>query len=147
MNRNSGCATRYRQQGLSYVEVLIATLLIALALVPAMDALQPGIKGAALHKEGAEFHYALVGRLEEVLSEPFDDLDAAATAAGDYTNPTTYSDGGGAAVARNVFLWRYDVDDSDGDGDQFTGGEADLLWVRVALADGSQALETLIGNH
>ncbi|MCP4407745.1 MAG: type II secretion system protein [Gammaproteobacteria bacterium] len=134
-------------RGFSYIEVLVATVLIAIALVPAMEALQPGLQGSGLLKTHAESHLALVGKLEEVLAEPFDDLDAAATAAGVHTNSTSYSDAPGPPIQRNVFLWRYDVDNADADGDEFTGGEEDLLWVRVALVDDSQILETLISRQ
>ncbi len=135
-----------REAGLSYVEVLVATLLIAIALVPMLDAFGPGLQGAQIHRQQAEAHFALAGKLEQVLSESFVDLDAAATAAGDYKLPTSYSDPA-AAVPHDVFIWRYDVDDVDGDNDAFTGGEDDILWVRVATADGSVDLQTLISRY
>lgn len=145
MRRMQIQATRC-EAGLSYVEVLVATLLIAVALVPMMEALGPGLQGAQIHREQAGLNYALAGKLEEVLAQPFDDLDAAATAAGDYKIPTTYSDAG-ALVPHEVFIWRYDVDDSDGDDNVFTGGEDDILWVRVATVDGSTDLQTLISRY
>ena len=135
-----------REAGLSYIEVLVATLLIAVALVPMMEALGPGLQGAQIHRDQAGVHYALTGKLEEVLAQPFDDLDAAATAAGDYKIATSYSDTG-AVVPHEVFIWRYDVDDSDGDGNVFTGGEDDILWVRVATIDASTDLQTLISRY
>ena len=115
-----------RQSGLSYIEVLVATLLLAVALVPMMDALGPGLQGAQIHRNHAMVHYALAGKLEEVLAQPFDDLDAAASVAGDYNIPTSYSDLA-AEVPHQVFIWRWDVDDADADDDEFTGGEDDIL--------------------
>lgn len=135
-----------RAAGLSYIEVLLATLLIAIALVPMMDALGPGLQGARIHRDQAEVHYALTGKLEEVLAQAFDDLDAAATAAGDYKIATSYSDPG-ATVPHQVFIWRYDVDDADGDGDVFTGGEDDILWIRVATTDAATDLQTLLSRY
>ena len=135
-----------RQTGLSYIEVLVATLLIAVALVPMMEALGPGLQGSQIHRERAEVHYALAGKLEEVLAQPFDDLDAAATAAGDYKIATSYSDLG-AGIPHEVFIWRWDVDDADNDGDEFTGGEDDILWVRVATVDSLTDLQTLISRY
>lgn len=135
-----------RQRGISYIEVLVATLLIAVALVPMMEALGPGLQGAQIHRDQAAVHYALSGKLEEVLAQSFDDLDAAAAAAGDYKIPTAYSDTG-AAVPHEVFIWRYDVDDSDGDGNVFTGGEDDILWVRVATVGSPTDLQTLISRY
>jgi len=134
------------EAGLSYIEVLVATLLIAIALVPMMEALGPGLQGAQIHRDRADVHYALTGKLEEVLAQPFDDLDAAATAAGDYKIPTSYSDAG-AAVPHEVFIWRYDVDNVDFDNDEFTGGEDDILWVRIATTDSLTDLQTLVSRY
>ena len=131
------------QAGFSYVEILVATVLIAIALVPAMDALRPGLQGASLHQQQAQQHYALLSRLERVLAEPFADLDDAATAAGGYLNPSSYSDAPGDPDAVFVYLSRYDVDNADSDNDVFTGGEDNLLWIRVQPELGSQSLQTL----
>ena len=135
-----------RQSGLSYIEVLIATLLIVIALVPMMNALQPGLQGAQIHSDLAETNFVLSGKLEQVLAEPFVDLDAAATTAGAHTAPTSYSDAG-ANVPHEVFIWRYDVDNADADNDEFTGGEDDILWIRVATTDGLVDLQTLISRY
>lgn len=135
-----------RQSGLSYVEVMVATLLMTMALVPMMESLQPGTQGAQIHRDRARIHYTLSGKLEQVLAESFADLDAAATAAAGPTSPTGYSDLA-VPVPHQVFVWRYDVDDADSDGDVFTGGEADMLWIRVATVDGLDALETLLSPY
>ena len=131
------------QQAISYLEVLIATIIIAISLVPALDAMRPGIDGANLHQERSRITFTLQGKLEQVLAEPFTRLQEAATAAGSETTETSYSDAG-AIVPHAVFIWPYDVDDADGDGDVFTGGENDVLWIRVAVSDNSHSLETLI---
>ena len=140
-----------RVAGLTYVEVLVATLLIVTALVPAMEALQPGIAGAGIHKTLAEDHYQLVGRLEAVLAEPFADLDDAATAAGDRSVPTSYSDvftyPDGREITRNVFLSRYDADNADADDNPFTGTDPDLLWVRVEIAGYALSIEGLASAY
>lgn len=135
------------QFGFSYMEVLIATVLITITLVPAMDALTPGIQGSALHKQRTQIHYALKGKMEQLLAESFLNLDAAATAAGSYATASSYTDVYSPQITRNVYIWRYDVDDADSDGNVFTGGEQDLLWIKVALPDNSQSLETLISAY
>lgn len=135
-----------RQTGLSYIEVMVATLLIAVALVPMMEALGPGLQGAQIHRDRAETNFVLQGKLEQVLAEAFDDLDAAASKAGDYKIPTVYSDTG-ASVPHEVFIWRWDVDNADADDDGLTGGEDDILWVRVATTDGLTELQTLISRY
>ena len=137
--------------GFAYVEVLIATLLIVVTLLPAIQALYPAVAGAGIHGSRVEDHYQLTGRLEELLAEPFADLDAAATAAGSETTPTTYSDTvthpDGRQITRNVFLSRYDADNGDSDNNPFTGTEDDLLWVRVEIAGTTDGLETLVSVY
>ena len=131
---------------MSYVEILVATLLITIALVPMMEALQPGLQGTQLNRQQSEQHFALKGKLESVLAEPFTDLDAAASAAGAATIATSYSDLG-ATIPHQLFIWRYDIDDADNDGDVFTGGESDILWLRIASVDGSYSIQTLLSPY
>ena len=42
---------RVSQSGFSYVEVMVATGILAIALVPAVDALQTGLAGAEIPRE------------------------------------------------------------------------------------------------
>ncbi len=133
----------YGQGGFSYVEVLVAAALLALLLLPAADALRNGLEAGRLASSRAVLHHHVLGRLEEVLAEPFDRLDAEALAAGGPGTLTAYSDALGATDRRLVYLARYDGDDADADGDPFTGVDADLLWVRVELEGGSVGLQTL----
>ena len=137
-----------RMSGFSYVEVLVATVLIAIVLVPAMDALLPGIQGSGIHETRSEDHYRLMGKIEETLAEPFASLDDAVTAAGNPTTPITYSSDtvtypNGRQITRNVFLSRYDGDNADADDDPFTGTDAGLLWVQGIIAGSSLRIETL----
>ena len=133
------------QVGFSYTEVLVATALIAVALIPMLDALTPGLQGVQIHREQAEIHFVLQGKMEEVLAQDFHDLDAEGLAAGSPTTPTVYSDTG-AVVPHEVFIWRWDADNADADDDGFTGGEDDLLWIRGATADGAMQLNTLVAH-
>ena len=45
---------KQRQAGFSYMELLIATLLIVIMLVPALDAMQSGIQGSGIHTQLAQ---------------------------------------------------------------------------------------------
>lgn len=137
--------------GFSYVEVLISVVLIAIVLVPAMEALQPGMAASGIHEIIAEDHYRLTGKMEEVLAEPFADLDAAAITAGSPTTATlSYSDiftyPNGRQITRNVFIAQYDGDNADSDNDPFTGTDIGLLWVQVEIAGTALRLETLINE-
>lgn len=130
--------------GLSYLEVLVAVVLVAAALVPALEALRGGLVGAQVHADLATESYRLTGRMEEVLAEPFATLDAEALALGSPTTPSAvYSDPAGTPGRRLVYLSRYDGDNADGDADPFTGVDGGLLRIRVEIELGSHAVETL----
>jgi type II secretory pathway pseudopilin PulG len=137
--------------GFSYVEVLIAVVVIVIALVPALDALIPGVAGSGIHETIAEDHYQLNGKLEQVLVEPFGQLRKAANAAGSPNTPTTeYSDdvtyASGRQIKRNVYIARYDADNADADDDPFTGTDDGLLWVRVEIAGTGMRIESLVNE-
>jgi len=134
-----------KQAGFSYTEVLVATALIAVALVPMLDALQPGLQGSQIHRERAQVHFVLKGKMEQVLARPFRELDSEGLTAGSPTTATVYSDTA-APVPHEVFIARWDADNADGDDDSFTGVEDDLLWVRVATTDGNTDLQTLVAH-
>jgi hypothetical protein len=136
-----------KMSGVAYIEVLVATALVVMALLPALDALRPGSAAAGAGEEFANDYYQLAAKLEAVLAEPFDDLDAAAVVAGSATTPTSYSDtytySDGRQITREVFVSRYDADNADGDGDPFTGIDRDLLWVSVQIPGFSLGIEAL----
>lgn len=136
-------SARRAARGFSYIEILIATVLIAVALPPAMDALGSGLLGAAVHEQRSVAHYDLSGKMEDVLAQPFDDLASAALAAGGAGVASSYSDAAGTPSRRLVYLSLYDGDNADADNNPFTGTDPDLLWVRIAIEGSADALETL----
>jgi hypothetical protein len=144
MNDRAGTPWRCACGGFSYVEILVAISLIAVALVPAMNALRVGVSATTVQETRVVNHYELVGRMEQVLAEPFASLSTAAGVAGDENTPTTYSDPGGSNPRILVFLGRYDIDNADADGDPFTGADGGVLWVRVAVEGTPQGFETLV---
>jgi type II secretory pathway pseudopilin PulG len=131
--------------GLTYVEVLIATALIAVTLVPAIEALKPAVQGMSIHEAQVVRHYELSALLEDVLATPFAELDAEAVAINDpAVASVNYSDPSAQANRRLVYLSRYDADNADGNGDFFDAGmDAGLLWVRVEMEGTGQAIESL----
>jgi hypothetical protein len=134
--------------GLTYVELLIATVLMVVALVPAIDALQPAVQGSGIHQSETVLHYHLTAGLEDVLTKPFAELDSEAQTLGDPTSVSAlFSDTGGSANRRLVFLSRYDADNADGDNDPFTGTDEGLIWLRVEIEGTSHALETLVSHY
>ena len=156
-NNSVGCAVRtiypsrnrHRMAGLTYVEVLIATALIVISLVPALEALTPATQGMSINEAQVVRHYALTALLEDVLAKPFSELDAEAVT---INNPavasTTYSDLPAANNRRLVYLSRYDADNADGNGNPFDiGMDAGLLWVRVEIEGTDQAIESLTASY
>ncbi len=125
---------RRRRAGFSYVEVLLATALLALALVPALEALEIGVRGGGVHEAEVGRHYRALGAMEEVLAQPFADLQAEAIAAAGA--PTTYSDPPGTPDRRLVYLSGYDADGDSVD-------DPGLLRVRVEIEATAHVLETL----
>jgi hypothetical protein len=123
-----------RLAGFSYVEVLLATALLALALVPALEALEIGVRGSGVHEAELALHYRAFGALEEVLAQPFSDLEAEAISAGGAAS--AYSDPPGTPDRRVVTLTGYDA---DGD----TVEDSGLLRVRVEIEATEHVFETL----
>lgn len=140
---SKGTSVRRQQAGASHIELMVAVALLAIAIVPALEALRTAAIGASIHENAVELHYRLIGRMEEVLAESFTALEAEAIAVGDPTTPTAYSDAGGTPNRRLVFLSPYDGDNEDEDDEPFTGTDDGLLWVRVEIEGTVLALESL----
>jgi hypothetical protein len=135
-----------KQRGLSYVEILIAMTILVVGLVPALDALRSATSGSELGEAIVTDQFRVSGALEDVLAEPFDDLDAAALVAGSPATPSNYSEAPGTPGRLLIYLARYDGDDADSDGNSFTGGDEGLLWVRAEIEGTQLANETLVSR-
>ena len=146
-----------KQHGFSYIEVMVAMFILAIAIVPAMEAIQLGIQGAGVHQSLARQHYALIKRMEEVQTEPYGNLLSSAQTAGNNTTASSYSDTAVEAERVMVFLALYNPDDfygpfaltdpdTDGDSDVYTGDTSDLLWLKVEIENSAQTVETLISR-
>ena len=131
------------ETGLTLVEVLVTIVLLSVVLVPAIRALQTSVVGANVHSNLATEHFRLTSRLEELLAEPFSNLEAAAIAAGGPTVESTYSDAAGPPGRLLVYLGFYDGDNADSDDNPFTGTDPGLLWVKVEAEGTVHALQTI----
>ena len=141
------CSVHRAIGGFSYTEVLVATFLIAILLIPAIESLHSGIQGSGIHAGQANQYYRLTGKLEEVLAQPFSELEQTAdTAGGPAVIIDSYSDSVGTADRRLVYLARYDGDNADADNDPFTGVDQGLLWVKAQVEGTGGAIETLINE-
>jgi len=136
--------SRHRtQSGLTLVEVLITMVLLTILLVPAMRALQTSVTGAEIHADLATDQFRLTSRIEELLAEPFSNLEDAASAAGGPGVATSYSDAAGPPGRLIVYLSLYDGDNADADNDPFTGTDEGLLWIQVEAEDTVHSLQTI----
>ena len=109
----------------------MTTVLLAILLVPAINALQTSAVGADVHRDLANDHFRLTSRMEELLAESFSDLEAAALTAGSPTVETIYSEASGTPGRLVVYLSPCDGNNADGDNDLFTGTDDGILWIRV----------------
>ena len=134
-----------QQHGFSYVEVMVSVVLLAVLLVPAMQALQSGIGNGATPSMAAR-PQLLRAKMEEVLSKQFPDLYAATYIPGGNTAgpDATFSETTGtSADRRTVVLYRYDASTK-----ALSIADTGLLYVSVYFtADGgADALSTLAGR-
>jgi len=128
-----------RQSGFSYVEMMIATTLIAVALVPALEALQSGVQVSDIHISRADNHNRLRAKMEQVLAMPFSVLSEQANiAGGPGVVVDLFSDAPGTSVRRLVYLAHY-----DGDGNNFSAAESGLIWTRVVIENSQDELHSL----
>ncbi len=133
-----------KQNGFTYVEVLLSVVLLAVLLVPALQALQAGISGGATPALAASGP-TLRAKMEEVLAIPFGDLYAETYLVGGNTNAinATYSDAPAAVNRRVVVLYRYNATAKS-----LSASDTGLLYVSVYYeSEGSaNALNTLTGR-
>ena len=133
------------QRGFSYVEILLSVVLLAMLLVPALEALQTGITGTQSAAQLAR-HQALRDKMELVLSKPFADLYAQTYLPGANTGDwvsASLSDPAGAPNQRNVVLYRYDATTR-----ALSSADTGLLYVAVFYQgqSGDAGLSTLVGR-
>lgn len=131
------------QQGSSYVEILVATVLITISLIPASEALRSATTSSSIYADYSAQNYRLLAKMEEVLAKSYSSLATEAASAGGETIPTVFSDAIGTPNRRLVYLSPYDADNADSDNDPFTGTDLNLIWVRVEIEQSVLALESL----
>lgn len=143
---------RASQRGFSYAEVLLSVMLLAILLVPALQALNNGINGSAIASDLATRQLSLRSKMEEVLSKPFGTLYAE-TYKSDCTptpncntagtvNPR-FSDPAGASNRLVVVFNRFDASTN-----AVSTNDTSLMYVSVydEADGGANALNTLVGR-
>lgn len=134
------------QTGFSYIEIIVATFLIAVTLVPALESIEGALSGSEVYQSSSIQHHQLASKIEEVLAQPYSALEIEAATVSSATVPTNYSDAVGVTDRRLVFLFGYDGDNVDADADAFTGVDDGLMWVRVEIEGSSQNFETVMSR-
>lgn len=133
-----------RQRGFGYIEALVAVALLAVALVPALEALTNVTRNAPAADQDDALWMAVSNKLNEISGTRFDSLDFYASTTGSPTTASSLSDAAGTNPRVLVYLSRYDGDNADGDNNAFTGTDADLIWIRAAIADTPVEMSTLV---
>lgn len=122
--------------GFSYVEVLLAVLLLSVCLVPALNAVRGAIGAPLVAQDNATAMLCVKSQMEKILAEPYPDLLAAA-APGTQSGPVataspSYSMAADTACpARNVYIARHNPYDST----KFPASDTGLLYVTVSAPD------------
>lgn len=135
------------ERGLSYVEVLVATTLLVVALVPGLDAVRAGIGGSAALRAEAERQQQLQSAMEEQLAQPFNVLYERVARVGD--GSPLFTD---AARRIEVRIFRCDGSRLAGSNCAPTATvgqpapDTGLLRIQVRFAGGGPLLETLRGR-
>jgi hypothetical protein len=132
-------------RGFSYVEILLSVTLVAVLLVPALEALQAAIAGrpSVAAMPGS---LAAQSKMEEVLAAPFAKIYGETYVAGGNTAASVsalFSDASGTPNRRVVTIYRYDASTK-----ALSSADTGLAYVSVYYeADGpSRALATLVGR-
>jgi len=138
---------RNRSQGFTYVEVIVAIIVLSIALIPAIGAIRESIAVSREQGTLVTNSYSVFSKMEYVLVQPYETLAAAAVAAGNATSPASFSDPAGVPGRRIVYLASYDGDNDDSDNNPFTGGDPGLLWVKVQIEGEVLAMESLVSRY
>ena len=132
------------QRGFSYTEILLSVVLLAVLLVPAMQALNAAISGGSSDLTAKQLK--LRSKMEEVLSKPYQQLyDITSLSGGNTVTSisTSLSDASGTDNRRVVVLYRYDTATNT-----LSSTDTGVLYVSVYYQDAgsASALNTLVGR-
>ena len=127
-----------RMRGFSYIEVMVAAVILALCLPAALQSVGGAVRGTGTQAGYTLNQQRVASRMEVVLANRFATLDAAAIAAGNSPSAiiAAYSDAAGTKDRVVVNLYRYD-------GSAPTASDTGLLWVKVSIEGSALALNTL----
>ena len=133
------------KRGFTYTEVLLSVVLLAVLLVPALEALQTGMLGTPAAGANPEMT-AVQSKMEQVLAAPFSRIYAETYVSGGNTTTSvspTFSDAAGTPDRRVVVIYRYDAATK-----ALSTADTGLAYVSVyrEAAGAGGALNTLVGR-
>ena len=137
--------SRRRQRGFSYIEVLLAVLLLGLCAAPAANALRSAIGTADVSATELAEVLCLTSHMETTIAIPYRSL--ALTAGGGSTTPVAALSlpEDSSCGARSVFVRYYNPDSVT----TYPSAETGLVEVRVTVQQNgavSRALVTVVGR-
>jgi prepilin-type N-terminal cleavage/methylation domain-containing protein len=138
-----------RQHGFSFVEIMVAVLVLAICAVPLADAVRNGIAASTVGADKARELRCMKTMMETVLAEPYLTLRDAAlgmSKASRYSQPAA-----GGCVRRNVFIAKYEREAGKpevflDDGVDSTRLESPMLYVTVSSPDSGYSFTTLVAR-
>lgn len=149
---------RGRERGFSFLEIIVAVMVLAICAVPMLDAIRNGVSASSIASAKARELRCIKNTMETVLAEPYQSLYAAAAGRDQpavFPMPATFSapaDGSCDAPPR-ISIARYEFEDGgtevwlDGNpGATSAQLESPLLYVTVAAANGGYAFTTLVAR-
>lgn len=135
-----------RQGGYSYVEVLVAAIILAGALVPASGALRDVLHASTQSRALLALQYEAFGAFEMLQTAPYGQLEAQAQTTGGTVPSALYSEAATTPNRMLVWVFPHDLDNADGDGDPLTGADAGVVRLRLEMEGTMIAYETLAGE-
>lgn len=132
--------------GFAFLEVLVAAVILAIALVPASSALRAASDHGRQSRERLSVEYLALAKLETALAASWQTLETEAVKTGGTTESTLWSDPGGSTNRRLVYVAPHDLNNADGDNNLLTGVEAGILRVRVEVSGTNIQFETLVAK-
>ncbi len=134
------------KEGFAFLEVLVAAVILAIALVPASNALLAAGEQGRLSRERLAVEYLARAKLETALAASWQTLDEEAIKSAGVAASTLWSDPMGQINRRLVYVSAHDLDNADGDNNSLTGVDAGVLRVRVEVSDTNILYETLVAK-
>ena len=138
----------HQHAGFSYIEALVAVVLLAIVAVPAADAVKTGMDASRIAAAKSQELRCMKNAMETVLAEPYQNLWNAAlgrTVRSSYSQPLD-----AACPARDVFISKYKHPvngtpqfDPKGSEQEL---EAVLLYVTVSSPQSSYTFTTLVAR-